>query len=157
MTDAIKSEISSQINKYSTAKVCFSTLKYEDEFLVSNLTESYKKLEKTEILCVTGVANAKPLLEHLRNKYKVVKHLNFGDHYNYKANDIDRIIKKFNTIANTDKAIITTQKDWMRLKHSIPKQIFTRIPIYFQPVKCNLDSSSKKEIIDLVESYVRKN
>lgn len=157
LTDSIRTEISNQIKKYSSANVYFSSLQYGDLFLVSNLKETSGISKKTVILCVTGIANAKPLLHQLQATYKEVKHLNFGDHFNYKASDLGRIINNFDNIANPDKAIITTQKDWMRLKSSIPEKILKRVPIYVQPVIGKLDNSSTKEILDLIESYVRKN
>ena len=157
ITDSDKTEIINQINKYSAAKIYFSTLHYGSEIMVSKVIGGYNLSETTEMLCVTGVANANPLLKYLAMKYKSVKHLNFGDHYNYKTSDIQRIINNFDNIANEDKAIITTQKDWMRLKQSIPDQILNRIPIYIQPVKSKLDSSNTREILDLIISYDGKN
>ena len=47
-------------------------------------------------------------------KFKIIKELEFSDHYNYSSKDIDRII----SIANNLKCkILTTEKDVMRLEN----------------------------------------
>ena len=45
------------------------------------------------LILVTGIANATPLVRHLSDSYKIVKHISFGDHHRFSAGDIRAIEK----------------------------------------------------------------
>ena len=54
------------------------------------------------------------------NNFNIVKDIEFPDHYNYKDNDLDKIIFKSKELnAN----ILTTEKDYLRLNETYIKNI----------------------------------
>ena len=65
-------------------------------------------------IVVTGIANAQPMVNYLRSKGEVVKHLAFQDHHTYTSGDIDRIVKLMNT--HKDLVLVTTEKDAVKLR-----------------------------------------
>jgi len=70
------------------------------------------------ILVVSGIANPRPFVRHLR-KYKCrVNILRFSDHNSYSVADIVAIKKKFKAMSGKRKYIITTEKDAVKLAHS---------------------------------------
>ena len=73
------------------------------------------KLEKNEnYLAFSGIGNPDSFIQTLKkNKFKIVKTLNFPDHYNYSEQDIIKIKKKAKDFSAK---IITTEKDYYRLK-----------------------------------------
>ena len=83
------------------------------------LDQDINKLKNKRYIAFSGIGNHKTFIKTLKkNKIKVIKSLNFPDHYNYKDNDIykiKKIAKKYNY------KIITTEKDFLRLDKIIKK------------------------------------
>ena len=69
----------------------------------------------------SGIGNHKTFIKMLKNYgFKIVNDLEFPDHYNYKSNDIEKIIsqsKKLNA------KVLTTEKDYLRLEDKYLKEI----------------------------------
>jgi tetraacyldisaccharide 4'-kinase len=126
----------------------FSSISYGD---IQQIATPLPK-EFSHVILVTGIGNPKPLLNYLKAQYQVT-HLSFPDHHNYTASDIDKIHQKFNTFASHDTIIVTTEKDYMRLRQ------FKRIadgsmPWFYQPIDITIDKETQFK--HLLDSYVRK-
>lgn len=140
-------EIISKKLKFAPSKIFFSSIQYGE--LISFGTSHTKVFES--VLLVTGIANPKPLIDQLKKKYKV-EIMSFSDHHNFSTTDIDRIHQKFDTFAPDQKAIITTEKDYMRLSEMIAKTEIKNYPWFYQEIEVKLD---KEEIFNnLVYQYV---
>ena len=64
-------------------------------------------------LAFSGIGNPDTFLKTLnKNNFKIIKTLNFPDHYNYSNSDISKIKE---TAKNLKTKIITTEKDYNRL------------------------------------------
>ncbi len=109
-----KKKMLSAIQKIVDIPVFFSSYHYKSP--VSFGKEEVFKAEK--ILLVTGIADPTPMLEHLSKRYEV-ELLRFPDHHRFTASEIQGVHRKFDTFANRNKAILTTEKDFARLwQHS---------------------------------------
>ena len=71
--------------------------------------------KELSILLVTGIANPAPLLEKLSAAYKEVVHARFADHHVFTKQDMASIMAKYNALPSQNKAIVTTEKDAVRL------------------------------------------
>lgn len=102
--------------------VFFSKIEY-DELVYSEIkpikTAEIKLTEKT---IITGIAKPFPFISHLKKENDLV--LEFSDHHNFTKKEIDNIKE----LAN-NKTIITTEKDFMRLKGSLSKEQLFYLPI----------------------------
>ena len=83
---------------------------FEAQYVPTNID----KLEHTKnYLAFSGIGNPDSFIKTLKkNKFKIVKNLNFPDHYNYSDKDIIKIRK---IAKDLDAKIITTEKDYNRL------------------------------------------
>ncbi len=97
--------------KLAAENVFFSTIEYANLEAINTADQEIKE----EVLVVTGIANPKPLIDHLEKQFKV-HHLKYKDHYEFKASDIQEIHKKINSFAGRCNTVITTEKDYMRLR-----------------------------------------
>lgn len=80
-----------------------------------------------EILLITGIAQPQPMLEYCTQNWTVLEHVNKPDHYNYLPKDIEKFSEK---VVN-NKAILTTEKDFVKLKNRLPDSISAYyLPIY---------------------------
>lgn len=136
----------SQLNP---SQVFFSWISYGKLIPISEVNHG----EVKKVLLVTGIANPAPLLAELKRKYEV-ETLYYSDHHNYSVADIHKIYKKFDTFARGNSIIVTTEKDYVKLKAPAFASLLTEKPWYYQPMQVELDRPAVfKEII---KSYVRK-
>ncbi|MHB0754167.1 tetraacyldisaccharide 4'-kinase [Polaribacter sp. M15] len=84
-----------------------------------------------EVVLVTGIANPTPLLEFLEIKNINFKHLKYQDHHQFSKNDIKQIQSAFNSIKYEKKIVLTTEKDYVRLKEFIVDIYFIEIETTF--------------------------
>ena len=72
-------------------------------------------------LVFSGIGNHKTFISMLKkNGFKIVKEMEYADHYNYTKNDIEKIL---NNAQGLNCEIITTEKDYLRLNNIIPEKI----------------------------------
>lgn len=88
--------------------IYFSRIAYQNPILING--QFFKK-----VILVTGIANPLPLLGYLRkNSFEIVHHFNHSDHHTFSNSDISNILSKLDS--EKDAMLLTTEKDWMRLK-----------------------------------------
>ena len=84
---------------------------YQGKYVPKNLNEFNTK---DKFLVFSGIGNHATFISMLKiNKFNIVKEIEFPDHYEYSKKDINNIIS---TAKDLDCKIITTEKDYARLK-----------------------------------------
>lgn len=145
-------EIISKIRPENHQNVFFSKIKYGKlRSLWSSEILDFESIEN--LLLVTGIANSKPLLKHLKKTNKDLIHLNYPDHHSFSKKNIQDIITTFENMSNTNKYIITTEKDAMRLK---TVKGLKKYPIYYIEIEVDI-INNKYEFDKLIKTYVRAN
>jgi tetraacyldisaccharide 4'-kinase len=94
-----------------------------------------------EVLLLTGIAHPDPLKRHIE-KQCTVHHLAFPDHHDFSAADTQQIVNTFNSIHEPSKAIVTTEKDAMRLRVSTVAAQLSALPIYYIPITIRFDDDA---------------
>lgn len=117
--------------------VFFSHIGYGNSVLNETQKVSVNKLESFTL--VTGIANAKPLVNYLKSLQLDFNHIEFKDHHNFTQNDIKKL-------SELDK-IVTTEKDYMRLKN----EAVLKGKLYFLPIKTVIDNSEQFD--ELVKGF----
>jgi tetraacyldisaccharide 4'-kinase len=143
--------------------VYFSYIKYGD-FLPLNGTEQRNPFTKEfyfernySILLLTGIANTSPLEYYLKDKVKNIQRAKYPDHHRFTHNDIDSIKKIFNTIAASNKIILTTEKDAMRLKDPEYADALKDLPVFYIPIEIDFHDKDKEQFNEQITHYVRAN
>lgn len=126
--------------------IFFSSIAYSD--LVEINGSDIKDIE--QVLLVTGIGNPTPLVKYWEQKASV-HHISFPDHHNFTANDIAAIYEKIGTFTSPNKAIITTEKDFMRLR-TFSEVMKSKIAWYYQPITINIDN--QLTFNKLIDEYV---
>jgi len=88
----------------------------------------------TSILLVSGIANPAPLIGYLGDIAGNITHLSFPDHHAYTDADLEKITAAFDTISSSDKIIVTTAKDGVRLKEITNIADRVRQALHYLPV-----------------------
>jgi tetraacyldisaccharide 4'-kinase len=91
------------------------------------------------IILVTGIANSAALVEYVSTHFELVKHFRFADHHAYSLDDITKIEMAFKELkANS---LITTEKDWVKLKAEPLIKATTKENWFYLPVETEFINS----------------
>ena len=136
-----KEQIIKAINPKDYQMVFFSTISYSEEIFSDSATLMINSLKQFTL--VTGIANPKPLLEHLDRNGLQYEHLNYKDHHNFSSTEIKVLEQK--------DIIVTTEKDYMRLK----TYITLKDKLYYLPITTQIEHSDvfDRKILELIKKY----
>lgn len=134
---------------FDADRVFFSVIRYTG--LVS--FSPVKSGEIENVLLVTGIANPKPLEDFLKKRYRV-ESIRFPDHHQFSLEEIEKIHKKFDTFAADKKAIVTTEKDYVRLVAPEYSSFISEKPWYYQEISVQIDR--EEAFLNKIKAYVGK-
>ena len=149
LTDEKKQYYISRIKPTNKQKVFFTSIAYDDQVFCYDPEKSLpdNNLAYYNILFITGIANPKPLEQHLAKFSQRVKHLKFKDHHNFTDSDIKNIMNEYKKLGEY-KMILTTEKDYVRLKTFD----YLRELIYYWPINVVIDN--KEEFNRIIFDFV---
>lgn len=150
LTEEKKQYYRSRIKPLKHQKVYFSSINYDENVYSIRQQLPDNNLAYYDILLITGIANPKPLLQHLSKFSQKVKHLKFKDHHNFSDEDIKNILAQYKKMGEY-KLILTTEKDYVRLKTFD----YIRELVYYWPI--NVQINEQEEFNKTIQDYVRKN
>lgn len=107
LSDQVKFEFEKSLRLQPDQNLGFSKIRYSDKVLSKAKAQLLSRFDNFYL--ITGIANPKPLLEFLNYNEKSFEHLPFPDHYNFTKKDIEKFMA-------LNKPILTTEKDYVRLK-----------------------------------------
>lgn len=139
LTDNEKIELKRKLNILPNQKIFFSTIVYSETIYSLKERQPILNLKNNKFTLVTGIANSKPLIDHLNLNGFEFDHLNYNDHHNFSADDILSLKGKG--------LILTTEKDFMRLRDDIDSRNLYYIPIEFQ-------CSNAADLDELIKNFV---
>lgn len=115
-----------------------------------------KELSKEDsVLIVTGIANPTPLYDHVSKKVHAFQNLSFRDHHLYSQKDIASICERFNSIEADNKYILTTEKDFQRLKGYLSSSDLKDLPVFVIPIEAAFNKRDADEFTSLVVAYCK--
>lgn len=149
-----KQGITSKLNLLAHQKNFFSSILYQDWKGVFTDTK-IDSVSDYNILLLSSIANIENLKQILKENNNV-NHIEFRDHYNYTAKDIQNILLKYNSSISDKNIILTTEKD--KVKLSKFKEEFKGVELYFVPIKTDIHNSEEfnNEILKYVATNKRK-
>lgn len=146
-----RDSILAKINPKPNQKVYFSKVVYSNAAIGYRFTLESDEWKEYDVLLVTGIAKSKPFVEYARSRFKSVEHLEYPDHHNFSTTDIQEIDEKFESMKALNKLILTTEKDYMRLKD----ELALIENLFFLPIEVELNDL--QDFKQTLLNYVRKN
>ncbi len=146
-----------EIKPKAHQKLYFSYISYGDIKSIKDENEPFKINKVSTILMFAGIANTYPLEAHLKGICGELIVMNFPDHHKYSEKDLLKIKGKFNEIFTTNKIIITTEKDMMRLIKQNLYNIIKDFPIYYIPIEIKFHKDDGSKFDNQIMEYVEKN
>jgi tetraacyldisaccharide 4'-kinase len=152
---AILKDITSKAHQ----RIFFSYLKYGELYAANNSQETISTLNdlyRYRVIAFTGIANADPMLTYLKEYALDVRHLPFSDHHQYVEKDLEDIERFKNSFNDPQTLLVTTEKDFMRLKEPSIWTFAERMNIFVLPVEVTF-KDKEEEFNQLITTYVRTN
>lgn len=144
LSEKEKNVIERKLQLESRQKLFFTSIAY-DEFIFSEEKQLLvSEIKNSEKLLLAGIAKPEPFFDYLKNEKDTI--LTYPDHHHFSEKDILEIKEKAE-----DKIIITTEKDYVRLKGNLPSE-----QLFYLPIKSEF--LQNQEIFDqTILSYVENN
>ena len=149
LTDFEKKKMLNKVTSFEGA-VFFSKILYGDAILFNG--SKIIDLENYSILLVTGIANPTPLATYLQ-KCVSLELIQFPDHHAFSSSDIQKIHAKFDVLQSNKKIIVTTEKDYMRLKAF--ENLTESDGYLWCYITIDVKLDREKEFLKVLNSYVR--
>jgi tetraacyldisaccharide 4'-kinase len=106
----------------SNQELCFSCIDYDDSIYSDQSSVKVSEVKNVDKLLLAGIAKPQPFFAYLQGEMH--QKLIYPDHHHFSEDDIKNIIDK-----GQNKIIITTEKDYMRLKGKIGEGKLFYLPI----------------------------
>ncbi len=136
----IKTKLKLSVNQ----QLYFSCIAYDDCIYSEKNSLEVKEILKKDKLLLAGIAKPEPFFNHLKQSQDIC--LTFPDHHHFDEKDILEIKHQAQ-----NKIIITTEKDYVRLKGQIPAE-----QLFYLPIKSEFLSGKdnfNKAILGFVERF----
>ncbi len=157
ISESRKKELINEINPLKHQKVFFSFLRYsapEPFHQQPELPSSDMMKKEYSALAFSGIAHPALFNHYVTERFAHAELISFSDHHQYTREDIQSIVNKFNNIASAKKIILTTGKDFVKLRHHVS---IRELPAYYLPVATEFSDGDKQIFDDLILNYARAN
>jgi len=159
LSDAEKTETVGLIEPLPYQKVFFTSINYQALTEPDGTPASMGIDKDTTVFLLTGIANPKPLLQHLQGKTVHIVHHNYPDHHRFTPKNIAKLAAEFSACQTQKKLVITTEKDAQRLDvswFSSPLTGTDKLPVFVIPIKVEFLNDSGPQFDQLITTYVRE-
>ncbi len=119
-----KTQIHNNIKQYTEATVYFTTVQYQDVVAFNNPA----LVAPEKYVVVSGIATNQDFVDYCRRKFCIEEVYTFQDHHTYTEKDVNMILASL----SSEIGILTTEKDWVKLKTVKGLQGFA---CYYVPVR----------------------
>ncbi len=153
----VRRDILQRLKPNREQKLFFSKIVYGNLTEINKDNQIVTKPLFSTIFLLTGIANPYPLEEHLKSISLQIETFHFADHHSYSDYDIKKILYNFDAHLSTNKIIVTTEKDTMRLQSNEILKLISDYPVFYVPIKVEPDKNDKNELHQIITEYVRKN
>ncbi|MHC0447391.1 tetraacyldisaccharide 4'-kinase [Flavobacterium sp. 3-218] len=144
LTEEEQAEIKSKLKLNARQQVFFTFIDYDLVVFGKNEKIAVSEIKSESKLLLAGIAKPKPFFDYLKNESDEC--LTFPDHHHFSDADLDAIRNKAN-----GRKIITTEKDYVRLKDS---ELVDQL--YYLPIKSSFINHQLDFDATILE-YVKKN
>jgi len=147
-----KEDLKQEVSPLEHQHLFFSTIHYGLPYHIIGRNEITIN-ESMEVLLVSGIANPAPLKSYLQEVSATYFEILYGDHHIFTIDDWREIVKRFNNIQASNKIILTTEKDAVRLIKFA--QELKDLPVYVIPIAIQFLFNEEKQFNDMIMNYIK--
>jgi tetraacyldisaccharide 4'-kinase len=159
LTESEKQKIIAEIKPLLHQKVYFSYQKFSAlVHYYNNTILPIHEIKNTDLLLFSGIAKATSFENYLEsNSHAVIDAWQFGDHHDFTIEEITKLLAAFDANSSTNKIIVSTEKDSMRLMTDEFKALLQNYPIYYLPLEIAFFENDKTNFNKQILNYVEQN
>lgn len=148
-----------RVQNYASQRVFFSYMVHDKLFSVRDYKPSlfdldYYSERNYSVFSFAGIANASNFNTYINSKFSNVVQHDFLDHHEFTLNDLKNIIKKFSKIESSEKILITTEKDAMRLLKPEFQDLISDLPLFYIGISVKFHQNDGEELTDVLLKHV---
>lgn len=144
LSDTEQAEIRLKLKLTCSQQVYFTFIDYDDSIYGEKKKIAVNEIKSEPKLLIAGIAKPTPFFDYLKNENDEC--MTFPDHHNFSDSDLETIQSKAQ-----NKKIVTTEKDYVRLKDSkLASQL------YYLPIKSTFINNHQNFDASILE-YVKLN
>ena len=153
--DLLEDKTISVVDKLGFKKpIFFSKYRYGTPYYLFNGRIKLELNNDTAILLVSGIADTKYLKDQLTSKTEELYELKFKDHHTYSKFDLSQIKKTFDSINAPKKAIITTEKDAVKIESHRLFIVENKLPLFVLPIDVDFLFDNKNRFDVWIKNYL---
>ncbi len=133
LSEEERMRILKEINPLAHQRVFFSTIVYGVPYHILRNEEPYFLHKNLEVLLLTGIANIEPLKKFVLDQTYTYERISYSDHHVFTIDDLKEIKRRFDKLDHTQKIILTTEKDAVRLIKF--REELEGLPLYVLPIQ----------------------
>lgn len=152
LTEEERNAIITEIQPLEQQHLFFTTMQYGDPYHIIN-KNSFHITEEIEVLLVTGIANPQPLKKMLHDTAYTYYHMAYNDHHIFTIDDLNDIRKRFTSLPASQKIILTTEKDAVRLIKF--EQELNDLPLYVIPIEPAFLFNDGGRFNSIIQNFIR--
>jgi tetraacyldisaccharide 4'-kinase len=135
LSEADKTAFIRKMKPFPHQKVFFSYYKYGLPYAFLNPEIGVNLDETLDAILISGLASSDYLVKHLDKTVNFARILDFPDHHFFKEADLINLKKQYDELKATQKVILTTEKDAVRLELHRDYIIENQLPIFVLPIQ----------------------
>lgn len=117
-----KNKIKSKLKLKPNQQLFFTSINYEETVFSKETEIQVTEIQKMDKVLLAGIAKPEPFFNYLKKPNDEM--MKFPDHHDFSDDEIAEIKAK-----SSDKLIITTEKDYVRIADKFPKEQLFYLPI----------------------------
>ena len=140
-SEKVKEAVRKRLEHYNKP-VFFSEIIYSEALFSLKESITLDSLQGKKVTLVTGIANSRPLKDFLNRKRIIYDEIEFEDHHDFSASEKSQL-------ENLDSFIITTEKDYVRMRGRV-----NHLRLFYLPIKTKIYNSVKFE--ELILKFIKE-
>jgi tetraacyldisaccharide 4'-kinase len=149
-------KIASIITPLPYQQLFFTAITYLPLQNITGEPSNFNIDEGTTVFLLTGIANAGPLLAHIKKHTSHIIQHNYPDHHPFSLKNISKLADEFTACTSQKKVIMTTEKDAQRLGEQELLPLVNKLPILVIPIGIKFLNNEQQQFDQLVTTYVRE-
>ncbi len=154
LTEAEAARLTTAIQPFAHQRVLFSAYRYEHPYYILNPRHRIPLLENMAVLLVCAIANTAYLQRYLQATTGMVRTIAYEDHHYFTEEDLHHIERNFLLLPASNRIILTTEKDAMRLELHREWLMSQRIPVMVLPVSVHFLFDGAEHFDTAVKSFL---
>jgi tetraacyldisaccharide 4'-kinase len=156
LSDGEQSQLVEWVKPYPHQQVFFTSIAYQPLKTLNGGMANISIGQETTVFLLTGIANAKPLVQHIGISTSHIIHHNYPDHHRFSLKNITKLATEFNACPSKNKVIITTEKDAQRLVEHDLLPTVGQLPIMVLPIGIQFLDNGQQRFDHSLINYVRE-